>query len=163
MKRKTSNWNQTWPTNVAKKPVHYEDFKILNYFTKFCWYAVYIAERKISFNSCQVSLSCSVLDICEANHIWKIVSKGEPSWADDTRKEVYLSRYGAKVIPQKLQRVNRYCVSPLILWDNKQKKKCWSSVQCKRIYPIFCYHTYNQVSLYDFLYSVSPLWSFSMT
>lgn len=135
---------------------------------KFCWYGFTLQRER--FLSTLVKFHClvqfwnaSVLDICEANHIWTIVSEGEPSWADDTRQEKSLSHdMVQRLSQQKAQRVNRYCVSPLILWDNKQKKKRWSSVNV-RIYPIFCYHTYNQVPLYDFLYSLSPLWSFSMT
>ena len=42
--------------------------------------------------------------------------RGEPSWADDTRQEKSPSHdMGQRLSQQKLQRVNRYCVSPLIL------------------------------------------------
>ena len=61
--KQRSNWNQTWPTYVAKKKKNLFTTWILNETNsqKFCWYGVYIAQRKISFNTCQVLLSCSVL------------------------------------------------------------------------------------------------------
>lgn len=70
-----TKWRRKQPTEtkrgqpmLQKKPVHYEDLKETT-LQKFCWYGVYIAERKISFNSYQVSLSCSVLECVSFGHL----------------------------------------------------------------------------------------------
>lgn len=79
LKRFKTIWWTKWKGKQANETKRGQPMLQKNLFTtrilkettlqKFCWYGVYIAERKISFNTCQVSLSCSVLECVSFGHL----------------------------------------------------------------------------------------------